>query len=593
MRTLVAEAPKAIRYLMRLGAAFDPSHDGGGPALTREGGHSHNRIVHAGGDRSGAEVQRTLDESALGAGVEVLERAFALDLLVGIAAAGERQAAGVRIARIDADGDVVSVGVVTARRRRARHRRLRPGLRQHVEPAGRHRRRAGARPARRARRRATSSSCSSTRPCCGRGPDADRPAGAGQRGRARRGRHPVRRRRRAGDGRRPPAGGPRAARRGRRGDQPADGRGAGRRRRPRLPRRHAPGRAVLRALPVDHRGVPRRSASTRRATASRSPRPRTSPAAACAPTSTGAPSWPGCTPSARSACTGVHGANRLASNSLTEGVVAGTRVGRDLAWELPERVEPERRRRRRRPRSSTRTCASTSARRCRATSASLRRPEGLAAAAGDARRARRRRRPRRGAHPAGVGGDEPADRRRGRRRRGDGAHREPRLPSAHRLPRARATCGSPTSTCASTRSARPRRPASGRDAGERCVAMITFHPTRPTTRGTGLLAAGLDPDAVAALVRMAVAEDLDGGIDVTSTATVPADQRSVGDVRRPRHGAVAGLARRGGGDRRGVRRRGERRRVPRRRRRPGAARRRGRAVDGADPAAAHRRAHAR
>ena len=81
VRELVAEAPTAIRYLMRLGAAFDPAgHDGDGPALGREGGHSHHRIVHSGGDRSGAEVQRTLDQSALAAGVEVLERAFALDV---------------------------------------------------------------------------------------------------------------------------------------------------------------------------------------------------------------------------------------------------------------------------------------------------------------------------------------------------------------------------------------------------------------------------------------------------------------------------------------------------------------------------------
>jgi len=114
VRTLVAEAPDAIRYLMRLGAAFDPG-DSGEPALTREGGHSANRIVHAHGDQSGREVQRTLDQSALASGVELLDRAFALDILTGTNVNGRRQAAGVRIARIDANGMPLSVGVLTAR----------------------------------------------------------------------------------------------------------------------------------------------------------------------------------------------------------------------------------------------------------------------------------------------------------------------------------------------------------------------------------------------------------------------------------------------------------------------------------------------
>ena len=116
VRELVAEAPTAIRYLMRLGAAFDPAtHNGDEPALGREGGHSHRRIVHSGGDRSGAEVQRTLDQSALAAGVEVLERAYALDVIVGTTAGGARQAAGVRVAMLDNAGSVESVGVVRAR----------------------------------------------------------------------------------------------------------------------------------------------------------------------------------------------------------------------------------------------------------------------------------------------------------------------------------------------------------------------------------------------------------------------------------------------------------------------------------------------
>jgi len=115
VRALVTEAPKSIRYLMRLGAAFDADAGGNEVALTREGGHSHNRIVHSGGDRSGAEVQRTLDQSVLAAGVDVMDRAFALDLVVGRSEDGRRQAAGVRIGRCDEDGRLVDVGLVTAR----------------------------------------------------------------------------------------------------------------------------------------------------------------------------------------------------------------------------------------------------------------------------------------------------------------------------------------------------------------------------------------------------------------------------------------------------------------------------------------------
>ncbi len=115
VRTLVNEAPTAIRYLMELGAAFDPGERTGEIALTREGGHSHRRIVHAGGDQSGAEVQRTLDESVRLAGVQVVERAFALDVVIGTTAAGQRAACGVKVAMLDRTGGVESVGVVRAR----------------------------------------------------------------------------------------------------------------------------------------------------------------------------------------------------------------------------------------------------------------------------------------------------------------------------------------------------------------------------------------------------------------------------------------------------------------------------------------------
>ncbi len=70
--------------------------------------------------------------------------------------------------------------------------------------------------------------------------------------------------------------------------------------------------------------------------------------------------------------------------------------------------------------------------------------------------------------------------------------------------------------------------------------MFTFHPLSEATRRR-LHDGGLDADAVAALVRHAVAEDLLGGVDVTSVATVPEGQRSVATFGSRADGVVAGL----------------------------------------------------
>ncbi|WP_214413238.1 L-aspartate oxidase [Sphaerisporangium fuscum] len=81
VRTLVTEGPDAVRRLIDHGARFD-REPGGGLQLTREGGHRRDRIVHAGGDATGAEVQRALAEAvAADDRVEVIEHALVLDLL--------------------------------------------------------------------------------------------------------------------------------------------------------------------------------------------------------------------------------------------------------------------------------------------------------------------------------------------------------------------------------------------------------------------------------------------------------------------------------------------------------------------------------
>jgi L-aspartate oxidase len=81
VRVLVDEGPLRVEELIALGASFDREASGD-LALAREGGHSRARVVHAGGAATGAEVERALVEAARASAGAVLERWFALDLMV-------------------------------------------------------------------------------------------------------------------------------------------------------------------------------------------------------------------------------------------------------------------------------------------------------------------------------------------------------------------------------------------------------------------------------------------------------------------------------------------------------------------------------
>ena len=70
--------------------------------------------------------------------------------------------------------------------------------------------------------------------------------------------------------------------------------------------------------------------------------------------------------------------------------------------------------------------------------------------------------------------------------------------------------------------------------------MIPLHSISGATT-TRLEAAGLDPDAIAALIRRALEEDLGDGVDVTSAATIPPDQRCVVTFGAREAGVLAGL----------------------------------------------------
>jgi L-aspartate oxidase len=114
VRQLAVEGRAAVEALAALGARFDAAADGT-PAQTREGGHSRARIVHAGGDATGAEVQRALQAGLAGSidrdRIRAIEQAFLLDLLV----AADGSVAGATVALLDGAGRCRSVGAVHAR----------------------------------------------------------------------------------------------------------------------------------------------------------------------------------------------------------------------------------------------------------------------------------------------------------------------------------------------------------------------------------------------------------------------------------------------------------------------------------------------
>ncbi|HKW47372.1 MAG TPA: L-aspartate oxidase [Gemmatimonadaceae bacterium] len=111
VQVLVEEGPARVRELQTAGADFDLEPTGD-LKLGREAAHSKNRIVHAHGDQTGAEVARTLiDRVHESERVGVIEKARVLDLIVrGSECVGARLSIAGRPAEIVADVTVLATG---------------------------------------------------------------------------------------------------------------------------------------------------------------------------------------------------------------------------------------------------------------------------------------------------------------------------------------------------------------------------------------------------------------------------------------------------------------------------------------------------
>lgn len=77
---LVHEGPLGVEHLIQMGTQFDTEN--GEYALTKEGAHSQRRILHANGDATGFEIVRALSEKAIATpAIEVWDNHFAIDLV--------------------------------------------------------------------------------------------------------------------------------------------------------------------------------------------------------------------------------------------------------------------------------------------------------------------------------------------------------------------------------------------------------------------------------------------------------------------------------------------------------------------------------
>ncbi|AGW41920.1 succinate dehydrogenase flavoprotein subunit [Leifsonia xyli subsp. cynodontis DSM 46306] len=102
---LCADGPERVRELLTLGVAFD--REGGELARGLEAAHSHARVLHAGGDATGAEIERALVAAVRAARIPVIEGAFLREVLVA-----DGRASGVLIRQADGSATTIAADAV-------------------------------------------------------------------------------------------------------------------------------------------------------------------------------------------------------------------------------------------------------------------------------------------------------------------------------------------------------------------------------------------------------------------------------------------------------------------------------------------------